>query len=447
MIQKIFTSRFFWLAVIFVAYFLVAYTSIDPDFGWHLTSGRYFLNHGIPATDIYTYTASSFPWIDHEWLSDILMAKLYGFGGYDLLAICFAALWSLGVWLAGRTVSTPLLVAGALATLPFAGVRTVTWSFVLLVVLMQLVRAPKWWKVSLVPLFLIWANLHGSFVIGFFVLGYEAVRRRSWRLAILLLTCVATTLINPYGWHVYIEIWRTVSDSGLRGRVVEWAAALFPLVSLPYILAWVGTFVVVDGKKWRHYLGLDTILLLASLLTVRTTPLFIIASMGTVQSRVDRLAQLIPDDLDPHRRRFIKNIGIAGVILVIFMVMYAYRNTDVRRDAAYPQWAVNTLSEHPCHGRLFNDYGYGGFLIWKLPSEKLYIDGRMPSWRNSEGTRYFDSYNKILTDTSFRREQFNKNFIKCVLIKGNQLPFIIGLVGDGWNYTYTGDGPVLLRND
>lgn len=82
--------------------FYVCAASIDPDFGWHLQAGRYILAHGIPTHDIFTYTAADFRWIDHEWLSDVVMALLFGAGGYWLLAAVWAVIWLAAIGLASN---------------------------------------------------------------------------------------------------------------------------------------------------------------------------------------------------------------------------------------------------------------------------------------------------------------------------------------------------------
>src|SRR5258708_37445215 len=65
---------------------------IDPDFGWHLRLGQLLLEKGIPATDPFSYTMPSFPFVDHEWLSNILISLVYKFSTQWGLAIIYAAL-------------------------------------------------------------------------------------------------------------------------------------------------------------------------------------------------------------------------------------------------------------------------------------------------------------------------------------------------------------------
>jgi hypothetical protein len=65
----------------------------------------------------------------------------------------------------------------------------------------------------------------------------------------------------------------------------------------------------------------------------------------------------------------------------------------------YPCGAVKFLQQHPEYDswHLFNDYGWGGFLIWTDPSRLLFIDGRLPQVAFAGHTfleEYLDFFNK-----------------------------------------------------
>jgi hypothetical protein len=58
----------------------------------------------------------------------------------------------------------------------------------------------------------------------------------------------------------------------------------------------------------------------------------------------------------------------------------------------YPMQAVQWIREHrrELGTKLYNDYGLGGFLLWWLPNEKIFIDGRMPAWRIGDRWIFYD---------------------------------------------------------
>lgn len=84
-----------------------------------------------------------------------------------------------------------------------------------------------------------------------------------------------------------------------------------------------------------------------------------------------------------------------------------FRFFNIERGAGYPSQAVDYINEHGCGGgNIFNFYDYGGYLVWKLPAYKVYIDGRMPVWRDENGHRYMDDYWQMITDKELAKRQF-----------------------------------------
>ena len=116
------------------------------------------------------------------------------------------------------------------------------------------------------------------------------------------------------------------------------------------------------------------------------------------------------------------------------------------REAGYPKQAIAYLQTHKCSGHLFNFYDYGGYVIWKLPSVPVYIDGRMPSWRDPEGKTYMKRYNDILDKSSVRKEEFTRYNIRCALLSSSSIHRRLNnsLRADGWSVASKGNGAVLL---
>jgi hypothetical protein len=86
----------------------------------------------------------------------------------------------------------------------------------------------------------------------------------------------------------------------------------------------------------------------------------------------------------------------------------------------YPAKAVVYLRENLPQGNIFSDYGWGGFLIWQLPQKKVFVDGRMPSWRFNppnlfESPSAYDEYLKIVNWEIPYQDAFKKYDIDTVL--------------------------------
>ena len=422
--------------LIFIIYLVVALLRLDPDFGWHLQAGNYFWIHGLPKTDIFTYTASNFPWVDHEWLSDVLLARLYNVGGYSLLCGLYAGLWTLSLWLVGRRAHGVVVLLAALATLPFTGVRAVTWSVLGLALLICLIQAKRQRFWVLIPLlFLTWANVHGGFIAGLFYGVYDAIRRRSWLLIGLVAVGAFLTLVNPYGLGLYTEVWRTISDTSLHSTIDEWSSFSMPWITLPYIFLWLVGIVLVSAKKWRNHwrnlFGMDVLFFVASVSSMRNIVLFVIVSLEPTSQRIHSILATIPSKLDRPRQRFVITMATLLSLAVLAIVVGAFWGVSLDREPLYPRNAVAYLRQHPCEGNIFNHYDYGGYLIWKLPNQKVYIDGRMPSWQLGNH-KYFNEYSEILKSAHKREAQFAKYNVKCVIMSKKESGFIDDLKKQHW---------------
>lgn len=374
-------------------------------------SGRYFTMHGIPATDVFTYTAHTFPWVDHEWLADIIVACLYAIGSYWLVALCYAALWTASLAIAGRRAHWALIVSAAAAMLPFAGARTVAISVFGLALLMLLLRQREHrWRLLIPLLLLAWANLHGSFPIGIAYLLYTAWRERSHELLKLTIIAAVCTGITPYGVELYTEVFRTMGDTSLKSTIEEWSAFAFPLASIPYSILWMGFLVHSLKMNWRGYLRFDVLLFVLAIGSMRMVPLFVLVSLPELRRMIRDVGAPLPDTARQLARR--GGILLAAASLMLAAVNFAGGVQSPR--SAYPWRIAAYMREHPCEGNVFNSYDVGGFLIWQVPDQKVYIDGRMPSWEYPGG-KYMADYLQMYDDAQFRQTQVTQLHIDCVV--------------------------------
>lgn len=399
------------LGGLFVLYLLYGLSHYDPDFGWHLQAGRYILAHGIPARDIFSYTARGFPWIDHEWLNDAVVAGLFRLGGYLAVAAVFAALWTAALAAASRQHRTVLWLT-AIATIPYCGVRTVTWSVVFLVLLERLLAARRYWLLA--PLFLLWANLHGSFILGLGLLAIEAVRRR---LALVWMACAAVTFVNPYGPHLYTEVFRTLLDPRLHSAIQEWRPLSFPWQTWPFWFLFLAVIVVYRPRASRQAVW-AALLGAMALASTRHTPLFAVAAIPVFEMAAGRLTA------DFRQSRLGARLLWPGLAVMLVAVPLAAEaagggfNQNPNRD--YPAAAAAYLRQHPCPGNTFNTYNEGGYLIWKL-GRADYIDGRMPSWKLG-GTGSLEQYWAFVSSQPSRAAQEAQYNIRCAIIPSGTVP-------------------------
>jgi len=403
---------------------------IDPDFGWHLQAGRYIWMNGVPAHDVFSYTGVSFPWVDHEWLSDVLTAGLMWLGGFGLVAAWFAAVWTAALVVAARRPHWPVLAAGFAAVAADAVARPNAWSALGLALVM--LGCERGWRWRLVVVFVVWANLHGGFAVGFLALAVAAVRQPKywWVLAV----SVAATFINPYGWNVYVEIWRTLGDSNLSGRVGEWAPLKIGVLTGFYVVLVIFAMMTRGVRRWEHVLPAG--LFAAAVISMRHFILFVVGSLGVVTRGYERLVDLLR--ARSGWRAAVLMLVATGLVVAPVIKIMRHPGND------FPVAQVANLRERPCVGRVFNDFDFGGYMLWQLPGVLDYIDGRMPSWSDAGGS-YFERWRGVLDDEAYARSEFARYGIGCALVYPSRARLIGQLRAEGWRVSSQDGTAVLLR--
>ena len=238
---------------------IVAMSTVNfagPDLWRYLLGGRIFLTTGhLPLRDTFSYTAYGLPWLQHEWLAQTIMTLFYaGLGGFGLKILklgCDAAIICLLAAAMSETgaparVQRPVLILVALALAPQMQFRPQLFTDVLLAVLVALMAAETYRRSRrlwiAIPLFAVWANLHGGFVVGLAALALYAGAVMAFdlwarhglahgaRLTAITAGCAAATLLNPFGINAWLIVLHTVRDPFVSQYIVEW-------MSLPKVLA------------------------------------------------------------------------------------------------------------------------------------------------------------------------------------------------------------------
>ena len=425
--------------IIYLLILLRCLFTIDPDLGWHITSGEYILTNWLPQTDIYTYTAADFPWIHHEWLADVINALLHTIGGIPLLAIVFAALWTLAIWLmAGKQnwKGALAVLATVIVMAQFIAIRDTVWTALLLAIIHRMYDRVR----AFTPLlFIAWANLHGGFIIGIAYIAWRVIYERRWQELWIAAAAVVATLINPYGISLYREIFATVLDPTLHTKINEWQRMAVDATMIILPIAWLVPVINdVYKNKWQGIVRFDTFLLAASFISLRHFLLFSLFSLPRITAFYSIFT---PPKLKAPKKVFairrmllIFSSQLAGVVLLSLFIasaVTAFREPlTFAPEQSEPTAAVKSLHNLACKGNIFNDYDIGGYLIWKYPVQKIYIDGRMPSWQHN-GINYMNDYFKITKEEAFQKQQFDAHHITCAIVK-NDSRLAVSLKQQGW---------------
>ena len=389
--------------------FILAHGKVaDPDIWWHLHNADYLIHqHSLPRYDMYSFTVPGYPWMNHEWLAELpyyFAWRALGLSGIDAVAVTVLSFIFLGVlYLSYRECGNykAALLASSyaifLGRVSF-GPRVILFGYAYLVVLLIVLQrfrqkghAPLW---LIPPLFCVWVNTHGSWFIGMIIfsilvagglvqLKWGLIDSEPWtssqRKNLLLAwgASVAALFVNPFGTRLvfypldlafrqklnieHVEEWVSVNFHDARGKFVIVILIILLVSSL------------LRPRRWRlSELALSLFALYSGLTYVRF--LFL---LGIVIAPV--LAKIL-DFVPPYRPELDTPVvnTFAILLMITCIVHYWPRQAQLQRsvDNQYPLQAVAYLQAHPPQGPVVNYYLWGGYLNWKDPNLKVFVDGR-----------------------------------------------------------------------
>lgn len=394
------------LALVFIRNFHIA----DPDIWWHLATGRWILqHHAIPMTDPFSSYGTGKPWIAYSWLFDILIQLSYrtfsyvGIVFYEVairLALAVALFHLVRsllphFWRAVALTGVSLYAMSSIIG-PRPGMLTLLFSVIELDILLSCRRTGRSWGLwFLPPMLFIWANWHIQFVYGLLIMGVfvcEALIASILRAklpdenclpikhaSIALLTGFFATFVNPYGPRIYSTVFQYMHQPKSYALITELKAMSFREPQ-----HFVALFLVLGGAMavgWRR----DTSLLWPILLSLAAILAFRSAKEAWFLSIVSACA--ITDNWSPpiaypprsllSRDRLLVGVSVLAALVVGYQHYGVSNNSlEIQVDGTFPEVASQYIEKHHLNGPLFNHFNDGGFLIWRLPSLPVSMDGR-----------------------------------------------------------------------
>ena len=380
---------------------------IDPDVWWHIKTGEFILaTRRWFTADPYSYTAAGAPWMSCEWLGDVLLAAVYrttGVPGLYLLLVALGSAVALGLYalaaLRSKNCKAALFAAALLLPLtgPSFNLRPQMLGYLFLVltlIIMERFRQGKARSIWLLPpLFMIWVNTHGSWIIGIGVVGlyiacgllnFEvgSLRAQAWtkaerlQLETVFLLSLAVIPLTPYGVRLAAYPFTVAFSVPLAvSSIREWQIMPFDLITGRIFLALLIAFVLAQVAfrfSWHlHELLLFLFGAAMACLHVRFLLLF-------VPFFVPLAAAILSRWVPPYFRekdRTLINFAVMTAIIAA-MVYYFPTRYELEQKIAnqFPVDALKYISAHPVPGPLFNSYGFGGYMVES--GYKTFIDGR-----------------------------------------------------------------------
>ena len=444
----------------------------DPDIWWHLRNAEVLVqSHSVVHRDLYSFTAHGAPWINEAWLSELPYYcgwRWLGLRGLYLVMLAEVELILVGVfglaWLTSGNVKAAFVASSLavyLATVSF-GPRTLLAGWMCLVAelfVFEQFRRGKDWSWGLVPLFLLWVNVHGSWLIGmvlfgvFFVCGLpsgawgrlEAVRWSPAQLRKLATVggfSAAALFLNPYTYHLvfypfnfafkqtlnvgHVEEWMSVDFHTIRGKI------LFMMLASTLVLA------LARKHRWR----LDELaFLIIGLYAALTYSRFLFLAAILITPLLARELDLLPRYEPALDKAWLNAVLILAIIggCAWRFPSNAILSREMRRT--YPVNALGYLRELHPRAPVFNDCLWGGYLIWNVRDIPVFIDSRIDIF---EYNGVFADYLEAI-DLRNTLAVLDKYDIRYVLFPRDGAVAYLLMNARGWQTIYRDETTVLLE--
>jgi tetratricopeptide (TPR) repeat protein len=417
--------------LLFVHLVLLGFFQVSSlDTWFHLKEGElYVQTRSLPSQDPFAFTTEGREWIKYSWLADVLFYLTYAAGGFPGLVLLRLGFLFAIAWLLYRLlrrcnlnpVAAILLVFVASLALRFRlFIRPEIVTFVLLLgtlaILLRLQTSSPWAAYVLLPLFVLWVNVHASYVFGFGLpalvlfanllpmdwsapgwgrLRLDPARRR--HLALAVMTLPAVGMLNPQGIGLLLFPFRQNRMIRLTA-FPEWMEAWRypgvdpvwwePVIILAVVILAFGAvaWLLFAWERRLDPVGLGIVLSMGAyaIFRNRAIPYFVLAALPCLALALARLSEHLPTRVPARTPRRIRRLAVLACVLLLtlsivdqaFLTRRFPRGFGVARHV-FPEQAAAFLERNRLDGRVFNSYQFGGYLMWRRwPANQLFIDGR-----------------------------------------------------------------------
>lgn len=373
---------------------LAGHASADPDLWGHLRFGLDTIaGAGLTSVDPYSFT-QDVPWINHEWLSEVVFALAYrtaGVAGLLVLKLALVVLTAGCLWPIARRAQPStrwwLLAMSLFALAPTLGTfRPQLWTVLAVALLANVLverRSPLW----LVVMFPIWANLHGGWIVGVGLAGLWSLGqvldasdiRAARPVGGALVVAIVATLLNPYGWRLWAFLLATV---GMSRPITEWrpvwqqdgwghaamAAGLLLVTAVAVVRGW-------RRLSWAALLPVAW-LGISGLFVDRLWPLFGEVSL-LVTSEAWRARSGVAHTAPAPPAAYLVVDGIVALAVWLSLAVPVSRCLPVRGTWTPDLALAGAFAAPNVTGRLVVPFDWGQYAIWHWgPRLRVSMDGR-----------------------------------------------------------------------
>ena len=458
------------LAAIVLAVF--SHTRADPDLWGHVRFGGDMVSaRTVHVADRYSFTSDR-PWINHEWLAEIVIYGAYraaGGTGLILLKIALLAMMAAALLRTIRGIARSptdgalLLGLAVVATVPQANhVRPQLFSLALIAWLHAILHAAGQGRVALlwlaVPMMALWANLHGGWIVGLGVLGLWAAanvvtKGRASSGVVLLATgaAIVATLVNPYGWKLWAFLRETVGVG--RADITEWQPIIhagYPIIILWLVVAAAAVVACMSARRTKSVdLRAWAVVAALAVLSFRVNRLLAFFGLAVVMLAGRPLADAASRLTAARRPRVAPRVALAGAFIIAVLLLAGSVTASivnarcVRMDLPiYPDASVTAAaSARAIRGRMLTWFDWGEYAIWHFsPGVLVSVDGRRETVYSDEIVQQHLRFYFLPEERSALVSALRPDFV----FLPRHLAVADRLQADGWIPLAAGPASVLL---
>jgi hypothetical protein len=463
---------FLWLSMgLFVLLPIALFLSITPhDYWWYVRIGKDILESGsVPVVDTLSYTYPGRPIFYQPWLSAVIFWLTHNAGGatltYLLKGISIALAYGL-IWTLAREAGTEPKIATLLVIV--MGLSTsMNWSMrpqILAYPLFAITLFVLWhWHnqrdkyLWLLPIAsLLWANMHGSFILAFVLMGSALLIGTGDRkkLAIWLGISLLATLLNPRGVFVWQFVPDMLTSPSDQLYATEWQPPVNAGWQMNIFFGWLLLFIPLAAfsprrlslLEWIWFLGFGWLALSGLRYVIWFMFIMMVYSGALLTGLLERFK---PGPATVNSKPAF-NFVFGGLLLLLpFMMLPGIRESWWKdspapyHEGTTPIAATQWLVEHPnLPGPLFAEYTFSSYLSFALPSRLLWIDNRFNAYPP-------EHWNKYQTISSARPEWaslLEEDEINLLLLSLHSQPFLVQIieVSDEWCEQYRDKDAVIF---
>jgi len=379
-------------------------SAADFDIWWHLRTGQWIAqHHAIPHVDLFSSATRGKPWEAYSWLFALLNFQLFQRLGLSGIVVYTAGM-ILAITVAlhhlvkrlQQDFSIGLLLTGAICLtmgrlyVPRPWLFTILFSVFELNILMHVRKTGRLRELLWLPaIFALWANIHIQFIDGLIILGIAlaesvltlrragaATRIPLRPIAFTFVGCLLATLINPYGWHIYKTAHDLAVQPGAFSLVSELQALPFRDISDFAVLFLAFACVAMLARSRRFLIFESLLFLFAAIVSFRSQRdlwVMAIAAAAILASTITgrKTAQRLP----AFSSLLFVPAAAAALLLASFALHVNNARLGARMAKTLPVRAVAAVKARNYSGPVYNNYNWGGYLIWELRLP-VSIDGR-----------------------------------------------------------------------